>query len=118
MKEELFNYNNNTYDVGFENNPFVSLYVVRDKLSGLVISEVIKCKNDLVAMKGFKDFVDKKQADDRDFSVYSLDLIGLLNEETAELDKSVEHQEICDSRDDLKDIIEKATAFVLAQLED
>lgn len=118
MKEELFNYNDSTYDVGFSNSPKVSLYVLRDKLSGVVISEIIKAKNDLVAMKGFKEFIDKKQDKDRDFSVYSLQFIGILDEEKAVIEAAESNQEICDSRDNLQDIIDKATAFVLAQLED
>lgn len=118
MKEELFNYNDNTYDVGFDNSAKVSMYVVRDKLSGMVISEIIKCKNDLVAMMGFKEFVDKKQNDEKDFSVYSLQFIGILDEEKAVIEAAESSQEIADSRDDLADIIDKAKIFVLSQIEE
>lgn len=118
MRNELFDYNDKTYDVGFESNNKVSLYVVRDKLSGLVISQIIQCQNDLIAMRGFKNFVDAKQKDEKDFSVYSLKMIGVLDVEQGIIEAAESHQEICDSRDNLEDIIKACTDYVLANVED
>lgn len=108
----LFNFEGKTYDVAYDDN-YLQLYVVKDKLSGCLVSGIIPAANDFVAIIGFKNFCDKK-AEEKDLNVYQLIRIGGFDQKDVKLsDGDKEH--LFDSRDDLQKFIDEAKAFLLAQ---
>lgn len=112
MKEfPKFDYNGVSYDLCFYDES-VQLYAVQNKLSGVMVSQLIPAANDYVAITGFKNFVDKQKSEN-DLEVYSLIRIGTLNIQKIEI-QDVERIEIIDSRADIEKWLNDAQTFMFS----
>lgn len=115
MKEvPLFNFEGKTYDFNFVDNE-IQLYVVKDLISGVMVSQLIPAANDYVATVGFKDFC-KKRSDENDVNIYQLVRVGAFDiTECHFLD--TEKEVLFKSSDDLEKFLEEARNFLVAQEE-
>lgn len=112
MKDkETFNFEGRLYDVSFDKR-YIYLYVVIDKLSGARMSQIIPAANDLIAIAGFKDFLNQ-QKDKNDINVYELKYIGILDDEEVKICDGNAHI-VFDSRDNIDEFIEQCTNYLLA----
>lgn len=114
MSKEImdFNYEGKMYDVSYVDN-YVYIYVVKDRLSGMMVSQLIPSANDFVATIGFKNFCDQKKKEN-DLNVYRLTRVACLNTETIEF-VDTEKVDIFDSSDDLDKFIDEAKNYILSQ---
>lgn len=115
MKEiPLFNFEGNTYDLNFIDSE-IQLYVVKDLVSGVMVSSLIPAANDFVAVTGFKNFCDKR-TEENDCNVYQLIRVGCLDTQVICI-KDNEKEVLFDSRDDLNKFLEEAKNYLVAQEE-
>ena len=114
MSKEImdFNYEGKMYDVSYVDK-HVYIYAVKDRLSGLVVSQLIPCANDFIACIGFKDFCEKRKAEN-DLNVYRLIRIACWNTEKIEF-VDTDRVELFDSSDDLQKFIDEAKSYILSQ---
>lgn len=108
----LFVYKDKQYDLCFYDD-MINLYAVKNLLSGVMVSSLIPAANDFIAAKGFQLFL-TKQKESGDNEVYQLIRLGILNTEEIKIIDS-ERQILLDSRDDVEDFINEATAFLIAK---
>ena len=112
MKEfPRFVYNEKDYDLCFYDES-VTLYVVANKLSGIMVSQVIPAANDYVAITGFSDFLAQRKTEN-DTQIYELVRIGSLD---IQKQKIIECERIVliDSRDDVSKWLEEAKDFMIS----
>lgn len=113
MKEvKLFQFENNTYDLNFIDTE-VQLYVVKDLISGVMVSQIISAANDFVAVTGFKNFCDKRK-EENDFNVYQLLRVGSFNLQDICIQEN-EKEVLFDSRNDLDKFLEEAKDYLVSQ---
>lgn len=121
QKEIYFNYNGHEYDLDFVHPTLNNMYVVYDKVSGLNLSQVIVCKNDYVAIKGFEQFVLERKKDNRDYSIFILQRLGTINYESKKIFPNNEEEFngfVCDSNLDFDEYFTQANTFLAANSED
>ena len=116
MKEvPLFNFEGKIYDLNFVDNE-VQYYVVKDLISGVMVSQLIPAANDYVATLGFKDFC-KKRSDEKDCNIYQLIRVASFDVNECvfiEIEKKV----LFRSTDDLEKFLSEARDFLAAQEEE
>lgn len=110
MKKETFNFEGRLYDVSFDKQ-FVYLYVVVDKLSSARISQIIPAANDLIAIAGFKQFLESRK-NENDINVYELKYIGILDDDKVEICECDSHV-VFDSRDDIDGFMNECKNYLL-----
>ena len=109
MKEfPKFDYNGKTYDLCFYDDS-VQLYAVTNKLSGIMVSQLIPAANDYIAITGFKNFLDKQE----DNEIYELSCLGTLNIEQVRI-VDTEKSILINSKDDVSKWLEDAKNFMLS----
>lgn len=115
MKEiPLFNFEGRTFDLNFIDSE-IQLYVVKDMVSGIMVSSLIPAANDFIAIQGFKNFCDKRK-EENDLNVYQLIRIGCLDTQVICI-KDNEREVLFDSRKDLNKFLEEAQNYLVAQEE-
>lgn len=113
MKEvPLFNFEGQTYDLNFIDNK-VQYYVVKDLLSGIMVSQLIPAANDFVAVMGFKDFC-KKRVDENDLNVYQLIRVASFDVNECHF-VDIEKENLFKSSDDLEKFLDEARTFLVSQ---
>lgn len=115
MKEvPLFNFEGKTFDLNFVDNE-IQLYVVKDLISGVMVSQLIPAANDYIATVGFKDFCEKRSGEN-DKNIYQLVRVGSFDvNECHFLD--IEKEVLFKSSDDLEKFLAEARDFLVAQEE-
>lgn len=112
MKEfPSFVFNEKSYDLCFYDDS-VQLYVVANKLSGMLVSQIIPAANDYVAMMGFSDFLAKRKTEN-DTQIYELIRIGIFDIQKIKMIDG-EKDVLIDSRDDVAKWIEEANNFMIS----
>lgn len=112
MKEfPRFVYNEKDYDLCFYDES-VALYVVANKLSGIMVSQVIPAANDYVAMTGFSDFLAERETEN-DTQIYELIRIGSLDIQKQQIIEC-ERVMLIDSREDVSNWLEEAKNFMIS----
>lgn len=116
MKEfPKFDYNGKSYDLNFYDDS-VNLYGVVNKLSGVMVSQLIPAANDYVAITGFCDFL-AKQKEKNDNEIYDLYRLGILNLDKVQISDN-EKTILLDSRDDVAKWLEDSKMFMLSWSEE
>ena len=116
MKEvPEFRYGDKSYDLSF-NDDFTGIYCVKDKISGVLVSQLIMAANDYVAVQGFKNFVDKR-SEEHDGNVYQLIKVGDFCLDGVFI---AENKKLClfNSSDDLQSFLDSARSFLVSIEED
>lgn len=112
MKEfPAFEFNKKSYDLCFYDDS-VQLYAVANKLSGVMVSQVIPAANDYVAMMGFSDFIAQRKTE-KDTQIYELIRIGVLDIQKIRI-SDMERDVLISSRDDVAKWIEEANNFMIS----
>lgn len=112
MKEfPKFDYDGKEYDLCFYDDT-VQLYAVQNRMSGLMVSQLIPAANDYVAAEGFKNFIEA-QKEKKDTQVYALFCVGTLSIEKIQIIDSTKTL-LFDSRDDMNKWLEDAKTFMLS----
>lgn len=70
-------YSGQEYFTIFDNN-VMFIYIVVDKVSGMIVSEFIPSRNDFIALQSFCDFK-KKKSEEKDGNNYRLQRVGFMD---------------------------------------
>lgn len=115
MKEvPLFNFEGKTYDLNFIDNE-IRIYVVKDLISGVMVSQLIPGANDYVAVLGFKQFCEGREKEN-DANIYQLVRVGSFDVNECHL-IDMEKENLFKSTDNLVKFLEEARDFLAAQEE-
>lgn len=116
MKEvPLFRFGDKEYNLNF-NDEITSVYCVKDKISGVMVSQLIMASNDYVAIQGFKNFVDAR-IKENDGNVYQLIKVGEFSLQECCLFDSTKFC-LINSNDELDKFLEDARSYLISYEED